>query len=557
MLDVPQTQTSINTPDYKPQPFSSLSLEKSEFSARIMFFTIATVGVCCVGVLSLFWSSAAWALFLIMPIIAIGLYDILQRKKTVLRIYPVIGHMRYILESIRPEIQQYFVESDTSGAPFSREYRALVYQRAKKQRDTRPFGTIFDVYRNGYEWVNHSMAPKAVFDHDPRVKFGGVACKKPYNASILNISAMSYGALSKNAIMALNKGAKIGGFAHNTGEGGISPYHLEHGGDLIWQIGTGYFGCRDDNGNFDAKLFADQSKRDVVKMIEIKISQGAKPGHGGILPAVKLTAEIAQIRNVPMGRDVISPSAHSAFTTPHELVLFIAHLRSLSGGKPVGFKLCVGDKSEFLAICKAMLDTGIKPDFITVDGSEGGTGAAPVEMTNSVGMPLREGLVFIHNALVGTGLRGDIRIIASGKVISAFHILRLMALGADTVNAARAMMLAIGCIQARSCHNDKCPTGIATQKATRFNALDVDLKAERVSNYQIANIKSLVEIAAGAGVDSPEDITPDHLYHRVNGGETKPYSDVYDFIGEGVLLSASTRPENWDRHWERANPLSW
>ncbi len=557
MLDIPKKETHLNIPDYEIGQRKGFALEKSEFSARIVFFTVATIAVCSVTLLTLFWSTAAWGFLLVLPIFALGLYDIFQRKKTVLRLYPVIGHLRYFFESIRPEIQQYFVESDTNGAPISREFRSLVYQRAKKQQDTRPFGTLFDVYRDGYEWVNHSILPKEATDYNPRVRFGGPDCQKPYDASLLNISAMSYGALSKNAILALNKGAKIGGFAHNTGEGGISPYHLEHDADLIWQIGTGYFGCRDENGAFDPELFAKKSARDSVKMIEIKLSQGAKPGHGGILPAVKLTPEIAKIRNVPMGKDVISPAAHSAFSTPRELVAFIARLRDLSGGKPVGFKLCIGDKSEFLAICKAMLETGVTPDFITIDGSEGGTGAAPIEMTNSVGTPLREGLVFVHNALVGTGLRDKIRLVASGKAISAFHMVRLLALGADTINSARAMMLALGCIQARSCHNDKCPTGIATQKATRFNALDVDLKAERVANYQMANVKNLMEIICSAGVTSPSDITADHLHHRVQGGAVKTYAELYEFLEDGDLLTDATLPETWARHWSRANADKW
>ena len=538
---------------YRP----SFSLEKSELSARVNFFVISTIAVGSISLLSLNWPMVIWVYVIVFPLILLGVYDIFQTQKTLLRIYPVIGHMRYLLESIRPEIQQYFVESDTSGMPFSREYRALVYQRAKQQQDTRPFGTIFDVYRNGYEWVNHSMAPKEVTSHNPRVVFGGLDCKKPYTASLLNISAMSYGALSKNAILALNKGAEIGGFAHNTGEGGISPYHLKFGGDLIWQIGTGYFGCRDLNGNFCPDLFAQKSTLPVVKMIEIKISQGAKPGHGGILPAVKLTPEIAKIRNVPLGKDVISPASHTAFSTPEGLLHFIAVLRELSGGKPIGFKLCVGDKSEFLAICKAIIKTGITPDFITVDGSEGGTGAAPVEMTNSVGTPLREGLVFVHNALVGTGLRKNIKLIASGKAVSAFHILRLMALGADAVNAARAMMMALGCIQARSCHNDKCPTGIATQKAMRANALNVDQKAMRVASYHKANMESLVEIVAGVGLEEVADITPDHLYHRRNGGETKTYSDTYNFLEDGVLLFDETCPRDWAGVWKKADPSKW
>lgn len=557
MLDIIQEKNRPDSRSSQKSRASAFSLEKSELTAKTMFFTIATTTIGGTALLSLFWTQTIWAYLIIIPIVGLGFHDITQKKKTVLQIYPVIGHIRYFFESIRPEIQQYFVESDTNGVPFSREYRSLVYQRAKKQRDTRPFGTIFDVYKTGYEWVNHSIAPKDIASHNPRVKFGGEACHKPYEASLLNISAMSYGALSKNAILALNKGAKIGGFAHNTGEGGVSAYHLEHGGDLIWQIGTGYFGCRDENGRFDPELFARTSRRNIVKMIEVKLSQGAKPGHGGLLPAAKLTPEIAKIRGVPMGQDVISPGAHSAFSTPRGLLLFISYLREMSGGKPVGFKLCIGDKSEFLAICKAMLETGITPDFITIDGSEGGTGAAPIEMTNSVGTPLREGLVFAHNALVGIDVRDKVRIIASGKAISAFHMLRLLALGADTVNSARAMMLALGCIQARSCHNDNCPTGIATQKASRFNALDVDLKAERVANYQTANIKSLVDIVAGAGVSSVENITPDHIHHRVSGGQTRRYSELYEFLEEGILLTKETRPKNWGRDWDRANAQSW
>ncbi|WP_121098856.1 FMN-binding glutamate synthase family protein [Litorimonas taeanensis] len=503
------------------------------------------------------WPPAAWGFLGALSILALGLYDIFQKRKTVLRLYPVIGHLRYFFESIRPEIQQYFVESDLNGVPISREFRALVYQRAKKQRDTRPFGTLFDVYKTGYEWVNHSIAPTTITNHNPRIRFGGPHCSQPYDAALLNISAMSYGALSKNAILALNKGAKLGQFAHNTGEGGISQYHLEHGGDLIWQIGTGYFGCRTQDGQFDAKLFARRAAGDAVKMIEIKLSQGAKPGHGGILPAVKLTPEIAEIRNVPMGKDVISPAGHSAFKTPLELLSFIDKLRTLSGGKPIGFKLCIGRKSEFLAICKAMVATGITPDFITIDGSEGGTGAAPIEMTNSVGTPLREGLLFAHNALVGIGMRKNIRLVASGKAISAFHMIRLLALGADTVNSARAMMMALGCIQARSCHNDKCPTGIATQKASRFNALDVDLKAERVANYQTANIKNLLEIVAGAGLNHPADIKPHHLCHRISSSETKTFSELYDYLPENALLSEATMPASWQAQWDLAAADSW
>jgi len=562
VLDIPDHKKGQTPPPTPPnysaaKPISVFTLEKSEFTARIAFFTLSTIAIIGVTILSQFWISAIWGLAFALPLIALGIYDILQKKRTVLRLYPVIGHMRYLLESIRPEIQQYFVESDTSGAPISREYRSLVYQRAKNMRDTRPFGTLFDVYGAGYEWVNHSLAPKTITNHNPRIRFGGKACTQPYDAALLNISAMSYGALSKNAILALNKGAKIGNFAHNTGEGGISPYHLEHGGDLIWQIGTGYFGCRDMYGNFDPALFTKKASNPVVKMIEIKLSQGAKPGHGGILPAVKLTAEIAAIRHVPMGQDVISPAAHSAFSTPTELLIFLARLRDLSRGKPVGIKLCIGKKSEFLGICKAMIDTGITPDFITIDGSEGGTGAAPIEMTNSVGTPLREGLTFVQNSLVGIGLRDEIRLIASGKAISAFHMFRLMALGADTVNSARAMMFALGCIQARSCHNDNCPTGIATQKASRFNALDVDSKAGRVANFQSGNIKNLLEIMAGAGLENPSDVTLEHINHRVNGGSVKTYANLYDNIPKGSLLNAAILPKSWKDDWSKASAKSW
>lgn len=535
----------------------TLSLEPSELNARVIFFVAMTALFGGITLWSMIWPPAAWGFVGALMILGVGLYDIFQHKKTILRLHPVIGHLRYFFESIRPEIQQYFVESDTNGTPISREFRALVYQRAKKERDTRPFGTLFDVYREGYEWMNHSIAPIAIDNHNPRIRFGGPRCKKPYDASPLNISAMSYGALSKNAILALNKGAKLGGFAHNTGEGGISPYHLEHGGDLIWQIGTGYFGCRDTEGRFDPQSFAQNADKDTVKMIEVKLSQGAKPGHGGILPAVKLTPEIAAIRHVPMGQDVISPAGHSAFSTPIELLQFMDSLKELSGGKPVGFKLCIGDKSEFLSICKAMLETGLTPDFITIDGSEGGTGAAPIEMTNSVGTPLREGLLFVHNALVGIGLRNDIRLIASGKAISAFHMIRLMALGADTVNSARAMMMALGCIQARSCHNDKCPTGIATQRASRFNALDIESKSQRVANYQAANIKNLLDIISGAGLRKTSDIEPHHLCHRVSSSETMTFDELYDYLSNDVLLSHETVPKDWASAWDRASAETW
>ncbi len=503
------------------------------------------------------WSNAYWLFVIAAPLILLGAYDILQRKHTILRLYPVIGHLRFVFESVRPEIQQYFVESDTNGQPICREFRALVYQRSKGVRDTRPFGTVFDVYRNGYEWIDHSLAPKPVKNTHPRIRFGGSDCTQPYQSSPLNISAMSFGALSKNAILALNKGAKTGNFSHNTGEGGISPYHLKHGGDLVWQIGTGYFGCRTTEGKFDEDLFAQSATLANVKMIEIKLSQGAKPGHGGVLPAVKLTREIAKIRHVEMGHDVNSPPSHSAFSTPVALLEFVSRLRKLSGGKPVGFKLCVGKRSEFLAICKAMLETGLKPDFITVDGAEGGTGAAPVELTNSVGTPLRDGLVFVTNALTGAGLRKDIRIIASGKVMSAFHILRLLALGADTVNSARAMMFALGCIQSRQCNQNVCPTGIATQNPTRYKALDVNDKSTRVANYHASMMQHLTELVGAAGLDSLNEIKPQHINHRIRGIEISNFAELYPCFTDGFLLSETRCTDVWKRDWEAADPNSW
>ena len=506
--------------------------------------------------LARFWHNAYWLFVVILPVICLGLYDLIQRKHTILRIYPVIGHFRYLFESIRPEIQQYFVESDTNGLPISREFRSLVYQRAKGQRDTRPFGTLFDLYRNGAEWVNHSLAPKHVTETNPRIRFGGSDCQKPYDASPLNISAMSYGALSKHAILALNKGAKIGDFSHNTGEGGISPYHLKNGGDLVWQIGTGYFGCRNANGGFDETKFTEKATLDVVKMIEIKLSQGAKPGHGGILPAVKLTQEIADIRHVPLGHDVISPPAHSAFSTPIELLEFVALLRKLSDGKPVGFKLCIGKKSEFLAICKAMIETNITPDFITIDGSEGGTGAAPIELTNSVGTPLRDALIFVHNALIGCGLRDRMRLIASGKAMSAFHVLRLIALGADTVNSARAMMFALGCIQSRQCHQDTCPTGIATQNPARYKALDINDKGQRVANYHASMIENLLELIAAAGLNNINELQSSHINQRVHGTDIRNYSELYPCVENGCLIS-NTAPESWQSDWQQATANAW
>lgn len=526
-------------------------------TVRQIFFLLLLVVPLAVILLGTIWAPFYWLFVIVIPLLLLGIVDVFQKQHSIRRIYPVVGRIRYLFESVRKEIQQYFVESDINGTPVSREFRSLIYQRAKGDRDTRPFGTIFDVNRDGYEWINHSLAPKEVISHDPRVIFGGPDCSCPYAASPLNISAMSFGALSKNAIMALNKGAKAGGFAHNTGEGGLSPYHLKYGGDIIWQIGTGYFGCRNADGNFDKDLFSEKATKDVVKMVEIKLSQGAKPGHGGILPAIKLTEEIAAIRHVPMGQDVVSPAAHTAFSSPQGLLDFVKQLRELSGGKPVGFKLCIGQPKEFLGICKAMLESGITPDFITVDGGEGGTGAAPTEMTNSVGTPLRDALIFVNSALIGIGLRDKIRIIASGKIFSAFHLLRIIALGADTVNSARGMMFALGCIQSRSCNNDTCPTGVATQNPARYKALDVDDKSRRVANFQRETVHNLVELLAGAGLDSLAQLKPEHINRRVEGTVVKTYKQLYPHITDNCLLQVGNVPEAWKEPWELANASRW
>ena len=507
--------------------------------------------------LALLYPPVLWALVIVLPVIVLGVYDLVQKKHTVRRLYPFFGRFRYWLESVRPEIQQYFVESELDGKPVAREFRSLIYQRAKGDKDTRPFGTIFDVNRDGYEWMNHSLVPKHPTNTDPRIKFGGDRCSQPYMASPLNISAMSYGSLSANAILALNKGAKTGGFSHNTGEGSLTPYHREGGGDIVWQIGTGYFGCRTEAGQFDEDLFAKCAKHEQVKMVEIKLSQGAKPGHGGILPAAKLTEEIARIRLVPMGKDVVSPPAHSAFSTPMELLEFVEKLRKLSGGKPVGFKLCIGRRDEFLAICKAMLESGKVPDFITVDGGEGGTGAAPTEMTNSVGTPLRDALIFVNQTLIGIGLRDQIRIIASGKIFSAFHLLRILALGADTANSARGMMMALGCIQARSCNTDHCPTGIATQNPERGKGLVVSDKATRVANFHRSTVVNLVELLAAAGLDSLDELEPRHINHRVQGTTVKTYAQLYPTIDSGCLLDNNTMPSDWKDDWHSAQSARW
>jgi len=482
----------------------------------------------------------------------IGTLDLLQTRHAVLRNYPLSAHIRFILEEIRPEIRQYFLESEKDGTPFSRDKRALVYQRAKQALDKRPFGTQNDVYASGFEWLDHSIAPKQVVKEPFRITIGGPDCLKPYSASIFNISAMSFGALSANAIRALNGGAKRGNFAHDTGEGGFSPYHRENGGDIIWEVGSGYFSCRNGDGTFCVEKFEALANSDQIKMVELKLSQGAKPGHGGVLPAPKVSAEIAETRGVPMGVDCISPARHSAFSTPVEMMQFIAMMRKLSGGKPAGFKLCIGHPWEFLAICKAMLETNIYPDFIVVDGKEGGTGAAPLEFADHLGMPLREGLSFVHNALIGINARDRIKLGAAGKIISAFDIARVMALGADWCNSARGFMFALGCIQSQSCHTDRCPTGVSTQDRTRQRALVVPDKAERVYNFQRATLESLAELTAAAGLDHPSQFAPAHFSRRVSPHEVKSFAELYPSLQPGELI-AGTGDKRFEIAWAMAS----
>jgi len=453
----------------------------------------------------------AWAAVLALlaaGLLALGLRDLLQTRHAVLRNYPILGHVRYFFEMIRPEIRQYLLELDEEEVPFSRETRAIVYQRSKNVEDKRAFGTKKRVNDAGYQWITHSIRPKKIENTDFRVRVGGPDCTQPYDLSLYNISAMSFGALSANAILALSRGAKAGGFAHDTGEGGISRYHRQGGGDLIYEIGTGYFGCRDAQGNFDPQKFAEVVADPQVKMVEIKLSQGAKPGQGGVLPAAKISPEIAEARGVPMGQDCISPASYSAFSTPLEFVEFIAQLRSLAKGKPVGFKLCIGHRREFMCIVRAMLETGITPDFIVIDGKEGGTGAAPLEFANHMGMPLVEGLTFAHNTLRGVGLRERIKLGASGKLVTSFDIARVLALGADWANSARGFMFAVGCIQAQACHTNHCPTGVATQDAGRQRALNVIDKGTRVANFHRNTLKALGDMAGAAGLSHPTSFCP-------------------------------------------------
>jgi glutamate synthase domain-containing protein 2 len=508
---------------------------------RYALLSTALAGL-AVSIALVWWlpDRAAW---LAVPLVffgffsVLGLRDFFQRRHAILRNYPITAHLRFLFEKIRPEMRQYFFEDEKDGLPFSRDKRAIVYQRAKQALDKRPFGTEYDVYQPRFEWLQHSVVPKQVAREEFRISIGGRDCTQPYCASVFNISAMSYGSLSANAVRALNKGAKIGGFYHDTGEGGFSRYHQENGGDIVWEVGSGYFGCRNADGTFAPEKFAAAAANPQIKMVELKLSQGAKPGHGGVLPGAKVTREIALIRGVPQGQDCISPSGHSAFSTPIGLVKFIAEMRRLSGGKPAGFKLCIGHPWEFMAIVKAMLATDITPDFIVVDGTEGGTGAAPLEFMDHVGMPLRDGLTFVHSALVGTGLRDKIKIGAAGKITSGFDMARVMALGADWCNAARGFMFAVGCIQSQQCHTGKCPTGVTSQDASRQRAVVVSDKSTRVANFHHETVHALAELVAATGLDHPNELRPHHFMRRVSTDRIVTFADIYHFPKPGELLS--------------------
>jgi len=521
---------------------------------RKLFFIVSGVLIGLVALMGYFVPSAYWMFLIILPLFGVGVLDCLQTKQAVRRNFPVIGNLRYFFELIRPELQQYFVESNQSGRPIPRETRSVVYQRAKGATETQPFGTQLDVHLEHYEWVNHSILPALSKLKDVRISVGGRKVTKPYQASLLNISAMSYGALSSAAVTALNVGAKKGGFFHNTGEGGISPYHIQGGGDLVWQIGTGYFGCRTAEGGFCEKAFVERAQLPQVKMIELKLSQGAKPGKGGLLPASKVNDEISQIRLVPVGKDVISPSRHSAFSTPKELLLFVQRLRELSGGKPVGFKLCVGNRHEFLAICKAMLELDITPDFITVDGGEGGTGAAPLEFSNHVGAPLEDGLTFVVDALTGFGLRDQIRVVASGKIMTSFDVLKRLALGADLVNSARGMMLALGCIQALRCNTNECPTGVTTNNPDLMRGLHVPSKAERVYRFHHGTVAQFLELLAALGYEHPSELKRADVNRRLTNGMVKTYEELHPSLPAGSFVGAapSRLPPQWQVDLARA-----
>ncbi|HZV65012.1 MAG TPA: FMN-binding glutamate synthase family protein [Telluria sp.] len=533
------------------------------FPYRYLAFMISVfVFVLSLAIAMLLHGAGWWLVLISGALTVVGITDLRQTKRSLRRNYPILANFRFFFEMIRPEIRQYFLEDDTDAKPFSRNQRSIVYQRAKLETDKRPFGTQLDVYEAGYEWINHSIRPAELSDHDFRIEIGNhpdCARAQPYRASVFNISAMSFGALSANAILALNGGAARGGFMHDTGEGSISRYHRENGGDLVWEIGSGYFGCRDENGDFSEQRFVANAATPQVKMIELKLSQGAKPGQGGILPGAKVTIEIANARGVTPGLDCLSPAHHSAFATPIEMMQFIERLRTLSGGKPTGFKLAIGHPWEFFGIVKAMLATGITPDFIVVDGGEGGTGAAPVEFSDHVGTPLQEALLLVHNTLVGANLRDKIKVGASGKMITAFDIARTIALGADWCNAARGFMFALGCIQAQTCHTNTCPVGVATQDPKRMRALDVPDKTSRVANFHANTMKALAQLIAAAGLTHPSQLRPHHLVRRVSPNQVKLASALLPYLDPGQLLDpaqAQRLPPVFALYWPIAQAES-
>ncbi|WP_454918275.1 FMN-binding glutamate synthase family protein [Xanthobacter sediminis] len=537
-------------------PRAWVSPSTAKLLSRYSIFIAAVLGSIISVVLS-FTSHQAWLIVfcVLFPLVLLGVFDVIQPNHSLLRNYPVIGSMRWLFEAIRPYLRQYLMEDDLSEKPYNRDDRSLVYARSKNEEDRQPFGTELDTYAAEYEWMTHSLAPTPVSKDPFRVTVGGPACTRPYSASVLNVSAMSFGSLGGNAIEALNLGAKRGGFYHDTGEGSLSKYHRLHGGDIVWEIASGYFGCRNPDGTFSPERFRERAADDQVKMIEIKLSQGAKPGHGGMLPGAKVTPEIAEARGIPVGVDCISPARHSAFSTPVELMEFVAKLRELSGGKPVGLKLCVGHPTEVFAMAKAMLKTGIRPDFIVVDGSEGGTGAAPHELADHVGMPLREGLIIVRNALVGTGLRPEVRLAASGKVTSGFSMAANMAIGADWCNAARAFMFSLGCVMSMRCHTGQCPTGVTTTDPHLQRGLVVEEKAERVESFHHHTVAALAELVAAAGLDHPGDLLPHHVYHRVSPIEVKALDHIYPFLHADILLAAPDETP-YATDWSAADPDS-
>ena len=527
------------------------------FASRYIVFWLCVLGTLVSG--WLWWHGSHGWLWLLLPLAGLtlsGLFDLIQTRSSLRRNYPVSSYVRFLVENFRPEIRQYLIEGDKDKVPFSREQRAIVYQRSKKALETRPFGTQLALYRSGYEWINHSLAPTALESHDFRIRIGTEQCSQPYSASVFNISAMSFGALSANAVLALNEGARRGGFYHDTGEGSISRWHRRNQGDLVWEIGSGYFGCRDAQGRFDLDRFRENAASEQVRMIEVKLSQGAKPGQGGILPGPKVSAEIAEARGVPEGVDCLSPARHSAFDTPIGLLQFIDTLRRESGGKPTGFKLAIGHPWEWFGIAKAIHATGILPDFIVVDGGEGGTGAAPLEFTDHVGVPLREALMLVHNTLVGLGLRQEIRIGAAGRIITGFDLARVIALGADWGNSARGFMFALGCIQARKCHTGTCPTGITTQDPKRQKALDVADKSARVHNFHEGTLEALKELLAAAGLKHPDELGPEHIIRRVSEHEVRSLQALHAWLKPGELLDGTPEHAVFRRFWNSATPES-